>query len=94
MKALVDGNSIPATVRTTGVAKNIATKLLVELGQACSEYQDEKLRRLTCRRVQCDDIWVFCHAKAAHIPYEHEGEFGYGDVWTWVQRSGHSSLVS
>ncbi|MDA8396612.1 MAG: hypothetical protein M0Z29_02000 [Actinomycetota bacterium] len=38
VKALVEGNSIRATVRTTGAAKNTVTKLLVELGQACSEY--------------------------------------------------------
>jgi hypothetical protein len=36
--ALVEGNSIRATVRMTGVAKNTIAKLLVELGAACSEY--------------------------------------------------------
>jgi hypothetical protein len=36
--ALVEGNSIRATVRMTGAAKNTATKLLVDLGAACEEY--------------------------------------------------------
>jgi IS1 family transposase len=93
VKALVEGNSIRATVRMTGVAKNTVTKLLVELGAACSDYQDEVLRGLTCRRLQADEIWAFCHSKAANVPAEHEGEFGYGDVWTWVAIDADTKLV-
>ena len=93
VKALVEGNSIRATVRMTGVAKNTVTKLLLELGQACSEYQDEKLRGLTCCKVQCDEIWAFCCTKAANVPEEHKGEFGYGDIWTWVALDADSKLV-
>jgi hypothetical protein len=48
--ALVEGNSIRATCRMTGVAKNTVTRLLVELGEACSAYQNETLRDLPCRR--------------------------------------------
>ena len=93
VKALVEGNSIRATVRMTGVAKNTVTKLLLDLGQACSEYQDEKLRGLTCRKVQCDEIWAFCNAKAANVPAEHKGEFGFGDIWTWVALDADTKLV-
>ncbi len=93
VKALVEGNSVRATVRMTGVAKNTVTKLLLDLGQACSEYQDEKLRGLTCRKVQCDEIWAFCYAKAANVPEDHKGQFGYGDIWTWVALDADSKLV-
>ncbi|MGH7667203.1 MAG: IS1 family transposase [Candidatus Dormibacteria bacterium] len=93
VKALVEGNSIRATVRMTGVAKNTVSKLLVELGDACSEYQDDALRGLTCRRVEADEIWSFCHAKEVNVPAEHEGEFGYGDVWTWVAMDADTKLV-
>ncbi|MGH7639349.1 MAG: IS1 family transposase, partial [Candidatus Dormibacteria bacterium] len=93
VKALVEGNSIRATVRMTGVAKNTVIKLLVELGEACSAYQDEMLRGLPCRRIECDEIWSFCHAKAANVPDDHKGEFGYGDVWTWVAIDAESKLV-
>lgn len=60
---LVEGNSIRATVRMTGYAKNTIVKLLAELGGACSEYMNDHLRDLPCRRVQCDEIWSFCYAK-------------------------------
>jgi len=39
---------------------------------------------LPCTRIECDEIWSFCYSKAKNVPAEHEGEFGYGDVWTWM----------
>ena len=90
---LVEGMSIRATVRVTGAAKNTVTKLLVDLGKACSEYQDRILRDLSCKRIECDEIWSFVHAKAKNVPEEHQGEFGYGDVWTWVAIDADTKLV-
>ena len=41
ISALVEGNSIRATVRMTGVAKNTVVKLLADVGSACGAYQDK-----------------------------------------------------
>lgn len=64
---LVEGASINCTVRMTGVSKPTILKLLADLGTACATYQDEKLRRLPCKRVQADEIWSFCFAKDKRI---------------------------
>ena len=88
---LVEGNSIRATVRMAGVAKNTVTKLLVDLGTVCSIYQDRTLRDLTCERVQCDEIWSFVYAKQKNVPAEKKGEAG--DVWTWVAMDADTKLV-
>lgn len=93
LAALVEGNSIRATVRMTGVAKNTVAKLLVDVGRACAEFQDEALRDLTCKRIQCDEIWSFCYAKQKNVPEALRGEFGYGDVWTWVGMDADTKLV-
>ncbi len=90
---LVEGMSIRATVRTTGVAKNTITKLLVDLGDACSYAANELLVDLDSKRVQADEIWSFCYSKAKNIPEEHIGEFGYGDVWTWTAIDADTKLV-
>lgn len=58
VRCLIEGNSIRATVRMTDVAKNTVSKLLVDLGSACSEYQNEVMRDLPCQRVQADEIWA------------------------------------
>ncbi|HEY3374166.1 MAG TPA: IS1 family transposase [Candidatus Aquicultor sp.] len=90
---LVEGMSIRGTVRITGAAKNTVTKLLVDLGNACSDYQDKVMRDLPCKRLQFDEIWSFVYAKQKNVPEEHQGEFGYGDVWTWVALDADTKLV-
>jgi IS1 family transposase len=90
---LVEGNSIRATVRMTGAAKNTVTSLLVDLGAACAEYQDRTLRDLPCKTIEADEIWNYCYAKAKNVPEEHKGTFGYGDVWTWVALDADSKLA-
>jgi len=55
INAPVEGNSIRATCRTTGVAKGTVLKLLADMGEVCREYQDEHMRNLYARRVQCDE---------------------------------------
>ncbi len=93
VSALVEGCSIRSTVRMTGVAKNTVTKLLVDMGQVCSDFQDRTLRNLTCQRLQLDEIWSFCHSKAKNVPEEKKNTFGYGDVWTWVAIDADTKLV-
>lgn len=43
----------------TGAGKNTVTKLLVDLGEAASEYQDERPPILPARRIECDETWSF-----------------------------------
>jgi IS1 family transposase len=94
VSALVEGNSIRATVRMTGVAKNTIVRLLVELGAACSNYLDEHLVNLNCQRVQVDEIWSFCYAKAKNVTPEIAAKNPFaGDVWTWVAIDADSKLI-
>ena len=90
---LVEGMSIRATCRLTGVAKNTVVKLLADLGDATSRYQDATLRNLPCKRIQADELWAFCHAKAKNVPEKHRGTFGYGDVWTWTAIDPDTKLM-
>jgi IS1 family transposase len=93
IRCLVEGNSIRSTARMTGFARNTITTLLTQLGEACSAYQDRTLRNLPTQRVECDEIWSFCYAKAKNVPEEHVGEFGFGDVWTWTAIDTDTKLV-
>jgi IS1 family transposase len=93
LSALVEGNSIRATVRMTGVAKNTVVKLLIDAGTVCAEYQDRMLRNLTCKKIQADEVWAFCYAKQKNVPQDKQGQFGFGDVWTWVAIDPETKLV-
>lgn len=89
----MEGNSIRATVRMTGVAKNTVTKLLVELGKACEAYHDRAVRNLKCDYVECDEILSFVYAKEKNVPAPMRGQFGVGDVYTWTAINAESKLA-
>lgn len=93
ISALVEGNSIRATCRMTGIAKGTVTRLLASVGQACAEYQDIFLRDLPCKNLQADEIWSFCYAKEKNVPQEYKGKFGYGNVWTWTALDADTKFV-
>ncbi len=82
-----------ATTRVTGVAKQTVTDLLVDIGQACSEYQDFALRNLDCKIIEADEIWAYCYAKQKNVPEEYKNTFGYGDVWTWTAIDAQTKLM-
>ncbi len=93
VSALIEGNSIRATARIFGVSKDTVLKLQVEAGYASADYQDRTFRGLTCKRVQCDEVWAFCYAKEKNVPTEKQGKFGYGDVWTWTAIDADTKLI-
>jgi IS1 family transposase len=90
--ALVEGNSVRATVRMTGIAKNTVAKLLVDLGAACSKYQDETIRNVRSKRVQCDEIWSFVGSKQKNTSEEKKAQ-GCGDCWTWTALDADTKLI-
>ncbi|MGD0618515.1 MAG: IS1 family transposase [Bryobacteraceae bacterium] len=92
--SLVEGNSIRATVRMTGAAKNTVAKLLVELGEACAAYQDRVFHSLACKRVQVDECWAFCYAKQKNVTAEIAAKNPFaGDVWTWAAIDADTKLI-
>jgi IS1 family transposase len=90
---MVEGVSIRAITRMTGVSKNTVAKLLADAGNACLDYQDRALRNLPCKRIQADEIWSFVYSKQKNVPEEKRGQFGYGDVWTWTAIDADTKLI-
>lgn len=93
LAALVEGNSLRSVTRMAGVSINTVTKLLVDAGTACAAFLDRELRGLQPKRIQCDEIWSFCYAKAKNVPNDKAGQFGFGDVWTWAAIDADSKLI-
>jgi IS1 family transposase len=90
---MVEGMSIRSITRLTGASKNTVAKLLVDAGRACLDYQDRTLRNLSCKRIQCDEIWSFVAIKENIIPAKRRGEAGIGSIWTWTALDADTKLV-
>lgn len=93
LAALVEGNSIRGTARIVGVDKKTVLKLLADVGDACSAYQDDTLRGLHSERLELDEIWSFCHAKERNLRPELRGADGVGDMWTWTAIDPDTKLI-
>jgi IS1 family transposase len=93
LSALVEGNSIRSVCRMLGVAKRTVTRLLVEVGTACYEYQDEVMRNLDCRLVQCDEIWSYVGCKEKRATATKKEKAFCGDAWVWVAIDAETKLV-
>lgn len=79
--------------RIADVSINTVSKLLVEAGEACLALHDEMVRDVRASRVQCDEIWSFCHAKQKNVPTAKAAPEGAGDVWTWTALDADSKLI-
>lgn len=92
ISCLVEGNSMRATSRMTGVAVNTVAKFVVDVGRVCSVYQDKHFVNLPCKRLQCDEIWAFVGAKEKNASKEQKAK-GWGDAWTWTAIDCDTKLI-
>ena len=93
LSMLCEGSSMRSISRVVGVSFNTVAKLLTEAGTACAAFHDETVRNVKASRIQCDEIWSFCYAKAKHTATAKRLDLAYGDVWTWTAIDADSKLI-
>src|ERR1700677_3408031 len=86
---LCEGASIRAIERITGVQKKTIGRLALRVGEACAKIMDEKMRDLTCKQIEVDEIWGFVGAKQKNA--SRAGAFG--DVWTFIALDADTKLI-
>ncbi len=92
INALVEGNSIRSTERLTETHRDTICRLLVEVGEGCTKIMDERMRGLSCRRLQVDEIWSYVAKKQQHLAPGDDRQ-RMGDKWTFVALDPESKLV-
>ena len=88
-----EGSSMRSISRVADVSINTVSKLLVEAGEACLTLHEEKVRGVKASRIQCDEIWSFCHAKQKNVATAKAALEGAGDVWTWTALDADTKLI-
>src|SRR5690349_16524218 len=86
---LCEGNSIRSIERITGVHRDTIMRLGVRMGEACTKIADEKMRGLTCKQIEVDEIWGFIGAKRKNA----RAVGAYGDVWTFIALDADTKLI-
>jgi IS1 family transposase len=91
VSALAEGSSIRAIERMTGVHRDTVMRLGVRVGEGCAAILDEKMRGLSCRHLQFDEIWGFIGKKERHLRPDDNPELG--DVWTFCAIDSDTKIV-
>lgn len=91
---LVEGNSLRATSRMADVSYNTVLKFAADVGCIMADFHNERVRNLTCKKVQCDEIWSFCYAKQKNVKTAKAAPQGAGDVWTWTAIDADTKLLA
>jgi IS1 family transposase len=93
LSMLCEGSSMRSISRVCDVSINTVSKILVDAGQVCAAYHDQYVRGLTCKRVQCDEIWSFCYSKDKNVKAAKAAPEGAGNVWTWTALDADTKLI-
>ena len=93
LSMLCEGSSMRSVSRVCDVSINTVAKLLVDAGNACIAFHDQKVVNVAAKRVQCDEIWSFTYAKAKNVKTAKAAPHYAGDCWTWTGIDADSKLV-
>jgi IS1 family transposase len=93
LSLLCEGVSMRSISRVVDVSINTVAKMLVDAGEACAAFHDEKVRSVKAKRVQVDEIWSFTAAKQKNVPNMKKPVDGAGDTWTWTALDADSKLI-
>src|SRR5579872_1212447 len=94
VKHMVNGSSIRATERITGIHRDTICRLLVKIGDGCRELLDAEMRNLSLRHLQCDEIWTFVGKKQARLPADRKRMIrDQGDVYLWIAFDEQTKLI-
>ena len=92
---LVEGVSMRAVTRITGVSINTVAKLLADAGEACAAYHHANVHTIEGnRRIECDEIWAFVYANERTVKRGTKAApRGAGNAWTFTAIDAESKLI-
>jgi transposase-like protein/IS1 family transposase len=93
LQLLTEGNSIRATVRISGVAKDTVIALLVCVGEKCEVFLRERLRSVPATDVQADEIWGFVGMKEKTKTRKQIVSPDVGDAYCFVAIERTTKLI-
>jgi IS1 family transposase len=92
LNALVEGVSVRAIDRMTGVNRETILNLLVRVGDGCAALLDDRMTDLDCDRLELDEIWGFVGKKQKRVRAT-DNAARVGDAWTYCAIDADTKLV-
>lgn len=93
LQHLVEGCSVRATSRITGVHPRTILNLLTFAGEKCDRLMADHISGLRVKEVQCDELWGYVGMKEKTKVRQGKEETTVGDAWTFVAIERYTKLV-
>jgi transposase-like protein len=91
LKMLLDGNSVSAVARITGVHPSTILKVMVLAGSKCARIMGKLIVNVRVRDVEMDEVWSYIGKKQKRVKPDDDPNLG--DCYTFVAIERHSKLV-
>jgi len=89
---LLEGMSIAATARMTGLNSDTVGSLILVAGEKCERFTHSIVRDVPVNDVQADEIWSFVGMKEKTRKRLNKSE-EFGDSWTWIAVERDTKMV-
>ena len=93
LQLLLEGMSVRATMRVTGVNRTTILNLLVQVGDQCELLLEDRMKAVPVKDMQVDEVWgyVFCKEKTRTRKYADEAEIG--DAYCFIGMERTTKLI-
>jgi transposase-like protein/IS1 family transposase len=91
LQMFVEGMSVRSIERVTQVHRDTILRLLVLAGERCTALLDSRMRNVSAKHVQADEIWCYVGKKDKHVRVDDPAEFG--NQWVFVALDADTKLV-
>lgn len=89
---LLEGMSIRACERITGVIHRTICNLVLHVGQNCDTFLEATIRNVAAKFIELDEIWGFVFCKDKNAKAKLLAEWA-GDSWTWFAIDADTKLI-
>ena len=92
LSMLLEGTSVRATSRLTGLDKNTILRIMAQAGKQCFQFLANTMQNLKATDIQCDEVWSFVGMKEKTAFFQHCGE-GCGDAYIFTAIERNTKLL-
>lgn len=92
LNMLLEGTSIRAASRISGIKADTICDLIVLVGEKCDRFLRERIRGVKAATIELDELWDFigCKRETAERKGYHDER---GDSWTWLAIDADSKMI-
>ncbi|HKV92745.1 MAG TPA: IS1 family transposase [Candidatus Angelobacter sp.] len=91
LSMMLEGMSVRAISRITGLHKNTILALMLTAAQNAQRVLETRISNIKANYVECDEVWCFVSKKAKRVRKADPAEFG--DQWVFVALDAETKLI-